>query len=164
VLTSAHGPAPYGGTFVRSFGSGASTEYLYRMPGASPATLVNAPSVRGSPPDDAIGKTVSVAHPAPSTWVMTTSDNERALLRLRLTDVPGWHATIDGSPLPLHSYSGMLLQAEIPPGRHIIVVTYWPTAFTVGLLIFAVTVLSLAVAAAIAGYRRRASKAGGPAL
>ena len=40
---------------------------------------------------------------------------EPQLLRLRLTDVPGWHAWIDGKSLGLERFSGIMLQARIPP-------------------------------------------------
>jgi len=46
---------------------------------------------------------------------------------------PAWPSTtlerrtsIDGHPLRLLPYAGVMLQARVPPGRHTIVLTYWP--------------------------------------
>jgi len=40
----------------------------------------------------------------------------------------------------------MMLQARIPPGRHVIELHYWPNRFTDGLVIAAVAVVALAIA------------------
>jgi uncharacterized membrane protein YfhO len=36
-----------------------------------------------------------------------------------------------------------MLQARVPAGRHTVVVTYWPPAFTVGLILFALGVVAI---------------------
>ena len=64
---------------------------------------------------------------------MTTNSDVSSVLRLRLTDVPGWHATIDGRPLALDRFSGIMLQARIPAGRHTIELHYWPETFSLGI-------------------------------
>jgi uncharacterized membrane protein YfhO len=79
------------------------------------------------------------------------------VLRLRLTDVPGWHATIDGRPLTLIRYNRVMLQARIPAGLHTIELHYWPDSFTAGLVIALVTVAALAVVPVLLRRRRRAS-------
>ena len=68
------------------------------------------------------------------------------VLRLRLTDEPGWHATIDGRPLALVPYAGVMLQARNPPGNHIVELHYWPETFTAGLILAAGCVLVLMIA------------------
>jgi uncharacterized membrane protein YfhO len=98
---------------------------------------------------------VAIAAPNPSTWRMTTSATDHSVLRLRLTNVPGWRATIDGRPLPLKPFSGVLMQARVPAGRHTIVITYWPQTFTLGLVIAVLAALALAVALVISGWQRR---------
>jgi uncharacterized membrane protein YfhO len=67
-------------------------------------------------------------------------------LRLHVSDVPGWHATLDGHPLALEPVAGFMFQARIPPGRHVIELWYWPPAFTLGLVIAGITVAVLASA------------------
>ncbi len=58
--------------------------------------------------------------------------------------MPGWHATIDGRPLALKRYAGVLLEARVPPGRHTVVVRYWPETFTEGLVLAGAAALGLA--------------------
>ncbi len=154
-----HGqPGPPGSDFVRQVGD----EELYRIPGASPATLVAAPAGKPLPGDDAPGTPVAVHHPDPATWQLATDASSPQVLRLRLTDVPGWHATIDGHPLALQTYSGVMLQARVPPGRHRLVVRYWPDYLTVGLVLAGCTVVGLSVAIVLEEVRRRKRRPTGP--
>ncbi len=158
VLTAHGAGGPSGGVFVRTVGSGASADDLYKIPGAAAATLTSAPLYGALPSPNAVGIPLAVSSPNPSTWKLTTSDDGSSELRLHLTDVPGWRATIDGKPLDLESFSGIMLQARIPPGHHTIVVTYWPRAFTVGLVLAVLAVLALGAALIIS--RRQASTKG----
>ena len=96
-----------------------------------------------------------MTHPKPSAWKLETDAATTQVLRLRLTDVPGWHGTIDGRALKLEPFSGVMLQAIIPPGRHTIEVSYWPSAFTVGIGLALCSALGLVVALVIATVRRR---------
>jgi hypothetical protein len=147
-----HGqPGPVGSVFVRKAGD----EELYRIPGAASATLVSAPEGKALPGDDAPGTPVTVHQPDPATWHLVTDASTPKVLRLRLTDVPGWHATIDGRPLALQTYSGVMLQARIPTGRHSVVIRYWPTPFTVGLVVAACGAVGLLAAIVLEWVRRR---------
>jgi hypothetical protein len=38
-----------------------------------------------------------------------------------------------GPDRQLESYSTVTLQARIPPGKHVVEVTYWPAAFSAGM-------------------------------
>jgi hypothetical protein len=142
---------PVGSVFVGSVGN----ERLYRVPHSARATLVSAPSARDLPANDSAGTPVAVSHPNPATWRMVTDAATSEVLRLRLTDVPGWHATIDGRPLALEPFSGIMMQARVPPGRHTITVTYWPTSLSLGLVVAACSVLGLSVAVVLEWIRRR---------
>jgi len=42
---------------------------------------------------------------------------------------------MDGKPLALHSFAGVMLEARIPPGRDRVELWYWPDALTVGLVL-----------------------------
>ena len=77
------------------------------------------------------------------------------ILRLRLTDVPGWHASIDGRPVPLQHFAGVMLQVEVPAGRHTIELNYWPATFTIGLVLAGCAALGLAGAFALTWNRDR---------
>ena len=74
-----------------------------------------------------------MTNPNPAAATVDTDAASPQMLRLRLTDVPGWHASLDGKPLVLTSYAGIMMQARIPPGRHIIELHYWPATFTAGI-------------------------------
>ena len=151
-------PGPQGGVFDRRVGD----EDVYRIPGAAVATVTPPAPGGGWPADDAQGTPVPVSHRDPASWTLRTSSEEKEILRLRLTDVPGWRATIDGRPVALSRYAGVMQQIEVPPGRHVIEVTYWPKAFSVGLFLAACAAVGLVAAALLAWIigRRRRDEAG----
>ena len=78
------------------------------------------------------------------------------MLRLRLTDEPGWHATIDGKPLGLETFARVMLQAHIPAGHHTVEIYYWPEAFSAGIFLAVVSALGLGIACVVESTCRRA--------
>ena len=140
---------PPGSIFDKTVGD----EELYRIPGASVATLSPLRGHGSLPPVDAPGKPLSVSYPHAASWKVVTHADTPQVLRLRLTDVPGWHASIDGRPLQLTRYNRVMLQARIPAGTHTIELHYWPEAFTAGIVVAAITVLGLVVVPVV--WRRR---------
>jgi hypothetical protein len=136
-------------------------EGLYRVPGASRATLSPLRPDGTFPNTNAPATSAPVTQPTPGSWSVVTRAVLPSVLRLRLTAVPGWHGTIDGRPLPLEKFSGVMLQARIPPGRHTVVLRYWPGAFTAGLLLAAASAVALALAL-VASRRHRSGKPDGP--
>jgi len=149
VLEPLGAPGPSGAVFDRRVGN----EDLYRIPGAATATLVPASSSGGWPAIDAGGAEVPVTWSSPSKVQLTTNASSARVLRLRVADLPGWHATIDGHPLTLSPYLSMMFQAHIPPGRHVIELTYWPTRFTEGLVIAVLAAMGLLIAGAVVWRR-----------
>lgn len=149
-----HGrPGPTGGRFDRRLGD----EDLYWMPGAASATLT--PILGASLPATAsTGSPVAVAQPSPGTWRLHVSAHTPAVLRLRLSDVPGWSATIDGRPLRLVRYADVMLQARVPPGNHVVILRYWPRRFTAGIILALVTALALLVALVVDWNKRRRAR------
>ena len=159
VLARAGVAGPSGSTFVAHLGS----EDLYHIPGVATATLVPASASGAWPPIDARGTPVHVEWPSPSQIRIVTDSRSPQVLRLRVASFPGWKATIDGKTLPLATYLSMMLQAQIPPGSHVIELRYWPTRFSEGLVIAACTVLALLVASLVVWRRRRARGSSGSA-
>jgi hypothetical protein len=153
VLETAGERGPNGGVYVRRVGD----EELYRIPGSGAATV--APLSAGKfPADQVVGTPVTVRYPTPSEWRITTATKSPEALRLHLTNVPGWYATIDGKPLVLEPYAGMMLQARIPAGNHTIVIHYWPRTFTEGIVAAAASatfLLGLLVTASVRNRKRR---------
>jgi hypothetical protein len=137
VLERAGATGPAGAVFDKRVGD----EDLYRIPGSVDAVLTPDTSGGRMPPADAPGTPVAVSHPSPSSLRVTTSSPSGQILRLRLTDEPGWHASIDGHPLQLQPYADVMFQARIPAGHHVIELHYWPTLFTVGLIVAGTCVL-----------------------
>jgi Bacterial membrane protein YfhO len=146
--------APRGSVFDRTIGN----EDLYRVPGAAAATLVTTPPRAPLPGKYAPGTPVNVAHPSPSTWKMVTSATAPSILRLRLTDVPGWQATIDGKPVDVRHFAGVMLQLRVPAGHHVVELRYWPTTFTTGIVLAICSVFGLAVALIVPPIRRRSAR------
>ena len=142
---------PAGTVFDKAVGN----EELYRVPGASVATLSSLGADGALPPVTAAGTPVTVTYPTPTSWKLTTHATTPQVLRLRLTDVPGWHASIDGKPLALTRYNRIMLQARIPAGTHTIELHYWPDAFTAGIAVGAATVIALLVGNLVLRRRRR---------
>ncbi len=128
-------------------------ESLWRVPGAAPATLSALRAGGGFPADDAPGTPVAVTHPGPARWDVVTDATSPSALRLRLSDIPGWHASIDGRPLALDTYASVMLEARVPAGRHHIELHYWPDDFSTGLVVAAAALVVLLVA--VVGSRRR---------
>ena len=141
---------PRGAVFDQAIGD----EDLYRVPFAAAATLSPMPASGKLPAPGAPGLPVGVTHPDPAAWHIVTQASTPQVLRIRLTDVPGWHATIDGRSLGLERFSGIMLQARIPAGHHSVELRYWPGAFTAGIALAACSAVGLA-AGALLGWRRR---------
>jgi hypothetical protein len=151
VLEARGVAGPTGSVFVTRVGN----EDLYRIPGVGQATLTAIPTSGRLPATGSPGTPVRVVTDNPGQWKVVTDASTPQVLRLRLTDVPGWKATIDGRPLALQSYAGVLLQARVPPGRHVIELTYWPDTFTLGLILAACSGAGLIIALVVSGRRRR---------
>jgi hypothetical protein len=153
ILEAPGHAGPSGGIFVGRFDD----EELYRVPGAGAATVT--PLVDGElPPDDATGKPISVHHSSPTEWSMKTSSDSPQVLRLHLSDIPGWRGSIDGKPLALEPYAGMMLQARIPAGDHTIVLHYWPQNLTYGIILAICSAVFLAALLVVTSLRRRSRK------
>jgi hypothetical protein len=144
-------PTPSGTVRIATIGR----ESLYRVPGAAPAVGVSAPPNRGFPGPDAPGRPLRVSHPDSASWVIKTDAAGPEVVRLHLTDVPGWHATVDGRSVGLQRFSGVMLQVRVPAGHHVLELHYWPTAFTIGLGLAACSGTGLVAVVIGARVRRR---------
>jgi hypothetical protein len=144
-------PGPEGSIFDRKLGD----EDLYRVPGAAAATLVGLMQ-NGSLPDQyADGSPVRVTHPNPNVWRMVTHGTTESVLRLRLSNVPGWRATIDGKPVGVDPFNDIMLQVRVPPGRHVVELQYWPKSFSVGIVLALCAALGLGILLVLPRIRSR---------
>ncbi len=150
VLEPASQPGPPGTVPAARLGA----ETLYRVPRSGPATLT--PLAGGRlPPAGAVGRPLAVPSSDPAVWQVRFAASAPSVLRLHLDAAAGWHATIDGRPLALTRYAGMLLQARVPAGRHTVVLCYWPKAATWGLMAAGLSLAGLAGAVGVDLSRRR---------
>ncbi len=157
VLEPVGTAGPMGAVFDKVVGG----EDLYAIPGSALATFSPLGPGGAPPGPSAVGKPVRVVQPAPGSFTIVTDRAAAGVLRLRLTDVPGWHATIDGKRLTLERYSGVMLQANVPAGRHVITLHYWPSLFSMGLVLAGLSVAGLLVAAVVIRRSPRARRTGG---
>ncbi len=96
-------------------------ETLYSVPGAARFSFAGP-------------GTISAVRPTGNgSWSMVADTSERELLVLRVTAVPGWHLSVDGKPVALARYDGIMQSASIGPGHHEIELRYWPGRLTTGL-------------------------------
>ncbi len=156
VLVPAGSAGPRG---TRRYGS-IGDEDLYEVPGAAAATLTSTPVSGASPHASTPSTAVAVHHPDPATWTMVTDSAHPGVLRLRLTDLPGWHATIDGHPVPVTDFAGVMLQLKVLAGRHRVELHYWPATFTQGLVLAGIAVIGLGTACTLETARRRRGRSG----
>jgi hypothetical protein len=155
ILTARGGKGPTGARRVGTVGG----EALYHVSGSGQATLSALPAPGQTVPVGAPGQTVPVTHPSPASVRLVTDSATPRLLRLRVTALPGWHATIDGRSLALeHWATGAMLEARVPAGHHVIELQYWPGLFSAGLVI-AAAVLAGFVAVAVLAFVRRGARA-----
>jgi uncharacterized membrane protein len=169
LLEPAGSPAPPGTTFVRtlrvpnpynnSIQKPPGDEDLYYVPRSGVATLST--SGRSTQSGDQGGTRVTrlrLLGSNPAQIHLTTQARTSGVLNVHVTGVPGWHATIDGRPLALESSSVFGVRASIPAGTHHIELRYWPSRFTVGLVVALIAAVGLVVAL-IVDARRRARRA-----
>ena len=126
-------------------------EGLYAVPDSGRATLValntTGPSV-----------VQRSSQPSPSTWRIDVTATRASMLELRISNVPGWQAEINGRPLHLVSFDAAMLEAKVPSGHYVVTLHYWPKAFNIGLALAATAVLILVCALIIAALRIRKSR------
>jgi hypothetical protein len=79
---------------------------------------------------------------------------DESYLVLSDTHYPGWRATLDGAPAPIHRANYALRAVRIPAGVHRIRFEYHPLSFRVGL---ALSLLTCAGLAALVLLRRRST-------
>jgi hypothetical protein len=149
VLASSGSTRPSGTVFRETIGG----EDLYEVPGAGVITVE---------PD-----TLSPDSPEATVAAVSTNTNDPASLKsvvdvaipsiayFHITNYSGWSATVDGRRLPLSTWGETMLKASIPPGRHVIVIRYRPSSFTVGLILAGATAIALAVALLFPLWRRQ---------
>jgi hypothetical protein len=85
---------------------------------------------------------------------LDVSSAGRRLLVLLDADYPGWTATVDRQPVPIHRVDYAFRAVAVPAGRHVVEFRYEPWTFRVGLVLSA---MGLAAAVGLCCVRDRES-------
>ncbi|MFP7774597.1 YfhO family protein [Ligilactobacillus sp. LYQ112] len=75
--------------------------------------------------------------------IITTTAHKSVIM----TTIPyneGWHAYVDGKRVPVHQALGTFVALKVTPGKHRLVLSFWPPLLNVGLLISLLAWSSLA--------------------
>ena len=134
--------APAGTTFVEKVAG----QRLYHVPGSSQFSVQPA----------AGGAVTSAAQSFAGSYDLTVSDTAAVRLVARVTDVPGWHASIDGKPATLLAFDGVMQSLAVPAGHHEVRLWYEPHTLFDGVLIALAAALGLLVLGVVS-VRRRAT-------
>jgi hypothetical protein len=131
------------------------TSKVDTSPAHNGAGKQTATTSKGSPISQKIGsKVLKVIHPNNASYVLTLRTLQPKQLAIRITDVPGWHASADGHSLALHQAPGDLMSTVVPAGTKRIVLTYDPTLLQVGELFAVASLASMALYAVVERYPR----------
>ncbi len=132
---------------------------IYEVPDAHRFTLVSSDLkdvVHIAEQGSAIyGKVTSWRWVSDNHLTITAASSSPSELLARVADVPGWHASVNGHAVPVKRAAGIMLAIPLPAGKSTIDLTYWPAAFTAGIIVAIlamVIILALAVIS-IQAYR-----------
>jgi hypothetical protein len=92
------------------------------------------------------GSSARIAAYEASRLVVETSSATAAVLVVSELNYPGWVATIDGEPSPIHTANFLLRAVVVPSGKHQVEMLYTAPAAQIGALISAISILLVAMA------------------
>jgi hypothetical protein len=128
VLASPLAPPLVGGRRVGTYAG----QVLYSIPGASRFTLSGG------------GALSAIGHPSAAEYDLqaevkaasagSSGRRHQATLVARITDVPGWHASVDGKEVPIRRANGVMIAVSLPAGHHQVRFWYWPSRLSEGLV------------------------------
>lgn len=124
-------------------------EELYAVPGSSRFSFDSPP--RGT-------EVTGVSHPGDASYVVHVRTSAAARLKVKVTDVAGWHATANGAPVAVEPSAGDLMSVEVPAGTTVVVLHYWPRRLSEGIAVALLALLALlgwAASVAIVGRAGR---------
>lgn len=102
---------------------------------------------------EAVG-TARVTHYRDQFVEIETDAAERRLLVLTDVHYPGWTATVDGRPAPIHRANFAFRAVPVPAGRHTVRFTYRPVSVIVGAVV-STSAAAILLAAPLIARRRR---------
>ncbi|HEY7511346.1 MAG TPA: YfhO family protein [Vicinamibacteria bacterium] len=88
---------------------------------------------------------MSWSRPAAQEYEVDTASGGALLVRDRYAR--GWHALLDGRPVPVRRAEGKYRAVEVPPGRHRVALSYSPPGLGAGLAVMAAALVATAALA-----------------
>jgi len=88
------------------------------------------------------------------------SSSGNAVFVVPMLHADGWEATLDGLPVPIATVNGIFMGVAIPPGRHVLELSFQTRFFYPGL---AASLLCIAAVALFCRFRARVEQRHGPA-
>jgi len=108
------------------------------------------------------GGTATVTELAPREIRATVTSPGNALLVVSEVYYPaGWHATLDGKPVPIHRVNYVLRGVVVPPGEHTLLMRFDPKDFRQGLLASLASFGLIGLGLVVSGVRRRRGSGAG---
>jgi hypothetical protein len=154
ILVAPGIPAPPGTVYVTTVAG----QRLYSVPGAKRFSFLPPRPLSAT---HGAGAVRSVSQPSPSHYVLHVHTTGPATLVIRVTNVPGWHATVDGHSVPIRSYGRLMMSITVPSGTHVVVLDYFPSRLRLGILMALAAVVFLAGFALVLAVSRRRRPLGG---
>jgi hypothetical protein len=110
------------------------------------------------PGADAAGESVRVVAREPDRITLEVTSDGDGLVVLSEMYADGWSAKVDGGQASVHEVNAALRGVVVPDGNHVIVMTYDPPHVRTGMVISALTAVSVLVACAVLVWSERARR------
>ena len=95
----------------------------------------------------------------PNRLELTVTPQAAGLLVLSEVYYPGWEATVNGRPAPIHKVNGLLRGIVVSPGENRVVLEYRPRSVRLGAALTGLAFLGTLVFAGVLRVREKFSKA-----
>jgi hypothetical protein len=120
---------------------------------AQVAAVRNGPTLNGQG-----NGTLEVLGYGPNKVEIFVRTSEKALLILSDMVYPGWTATVDGNPAPIHNANVIFRGVMVPAGEHRVTMRYRPRSLKIGLALAAAAILIIGVKEGLSRKRMTARR------
>jgi uncharacterized membrane protein YfhO len=93
---------------------------------------------------DSGGSSVEVTHYSDDRVILDAKMDRDGVVVLTDTYYPGWKATVDGKPVPIHAADYAFRGVFVPRGEHTVVFEYDPVSFKAGVTLALLALVGLA--------------------
>jgi|GEM_PF-457307 len=86
----------------------------------------------------------SGSHPGDAVYDLSVRAKQSGILYAKITDIAGWHASVNGESVVIKKSAGDLMQISLPKGRDNVVFTYDPALLNIGYYLAILCIILLA--------------------